>query len=74
MLVGWQVEDIYLTLHGLYHGHPELLFWRYVDTDVLDDLSGGWYNMISSIISIFSLVASTFKVYQKRHQLHSVIF
>ena len=27
----------------LYDRLPELLFWRYVDTDVKDDPSGGWY-------------------------------
>ena len=35
-------------------GHTEQLFWRYVDTDVKDDPSDVWYNLMNSIISIFS--------------------
>ena len=52
-------EYLNLTTQGLDDGHPELLFWRYVDTDVKEDLSCGLYNLMNSIISIISLLATT---------------
>ena len=48
-----------LTPWGLHDWHPELLFWKYVDIDVKDDPSDGWYNLMNSIISKFSHMATT---------------
>ena len=48
-LIHWRFED----------GHPELLFWSYVESDVKDDPSEGWYILMNSIFSIFSLIATT---------------
>ena len=58
-LVGLMWEALTLTPQGLNNGKPELLFWSYVDTDVKDDPSEGWYNLTNSIISIFSLMTTT---------------
>ena len=44
-------EDLTLTLWGLVDGTLS-----YVDTDVKDDPSDGWYNLTNSIIFIFSLM------------------
>ena len=52
-------EALTLTPWGLDDAHPELLFWRYIDTDVKDDPTDGWYNLTTSIISNFSLMATT---------------
>ena len=46
----WEAPQ--LTLRGMDDGQFELLFCRYVDTDVKDDPSNGWYNLMNSIISI----------------------
>ena len=58
-MLGPMWEVLTLTNLGLYDGHPELLFWRYVDTDVKDDPSDGWYNLMNSITSILSFMATT---------------
>ena len=34
-------EDLTFTQRGLEDGHPEDLFWRYVDNDVKNDEAGG---------------------------------
>ena len=52
-------EELTLTHRGLDDEHPEFLFWGYVDTEVNDDPSDGCYNLNDSIISIFSLMATT---------------
>ena len=39
---GHMCEAPTLTPQGFDIGQPVLLFWRYVDTDVKDDPSGGW--------------------------------
>ena len=52
-------ESLNLTYRVLDDGHPKLWFWRYVDADVRDDPSDGWYNLANGIISIFSLRATT---------------
>ena len=57
--MGPMLEDLTHTLRGLDDGHPELLFWGYVDTDVKDDPSDGGYNFMNSRIFIFSLMVTT---------------
>ena len=57
--IGPMWEALSLTHGGLDDGHPELLFWRCVDTEEKNDPSDGWYNLMISIISIFSLMATT---------------
>ena len=57
-LLGPTWETLTLTPWGLDNWHTELLFLSYADTDVKDDLSGGWYNLMENIISIFSLMAT----------------
>ena len=52
-------EALNLTPSRLYIGHPELLVWRYVDTNVKDDPLHGWYNLMNSINSNIILIAST---------------
>lgn len=52
-------EDLTLTSQGFVIGHPVLLFWRYVDTDVKDDPSDGWYNLMNTLVSNFSLIHTT---------------
>ena len=52
-------ESLTLTPRSLDDGHPELLFWMYVDTDLKMIHHGGFYNLMKSIISNFSLMAST---------------
>ena len=42
-------EALTLTPKGLNDGNPELLFWKYVDTDVKDDPSEGWYNLKTAL-------------------------
>ena len=32
-----------LTPSGIYDGQHDMLFWRYVDSEVKDDPSDGWY-------------------------------
>ena len=56
-------EALTLTQWGLEDGHPEILFWRDVDTDVKDDPSDGWHNLTDSILSIFSFMATFGKYY-----------
>ena len=58
-MMGPMWEALTLTPQGLDDRHPEMLFWRYVDTDVKDDPSDEWYNLTNSIISIFSLIITT---------------
>ena len=53
----WEVPT--LTTRGLNNGKPGLLFWMYVDTDIKDDPSKEWYNLMNHIISIFSLMTTT---------------
>ena len=53
--------DVLTLIHrGLDHGQPDVFFCRYVDTDVKDDPSDVWYNLMNSIISIFILMATSF--------------
>ena len=59
VMMGPMGEALTLTFRGFDDGHPELLFWRFVDTDVKDDQSDGWHNLMKSILSIFSLMATT---------------
>ena len=49
-------EALNLTHRGLIDGHPELLFWRYGDTDVNDDPSDGWYNLMKNITPSFFVI------------------
>ena len=44
---------------GLEGGHPELLLWRDIDTEVNDDPSDMWYNLTISSSSIFNFMANT---------------
>ena len=39
-LLGVMWEALTVKPRGMENGHPELLFWRKVDTDVKDDPSG----------------------------------
>ena len=41
-MVGHMWESIALTPRVLDSGHPEILFWMYVDTDVKDDHQFGF--------------------------------
>lgn len=41
-VLGGMFEYLTFTLRGLEDGHPELFFWRYLDTDGKDDRSGEW--------------------------------
>ena len=50
-------------------GQSELLFWRYVDIDVKDDPSQEFYDLISSIISIILLMATTLIRVPSKHPL-----
>lgn len=56
---GGMWEDLSLTTRGLNDGQPELIFWGYVDTDVQDDQSGGWYIITKNIFYKFNLMATT---------------
>ena len=58
-LLGPMWDAFRLTHRGLDDRHPEMLFWKYVDTNVKDDPSGGWYNLANSKISNFSLMSTT---------------
>ena len=53
----WQA--LTLTPRGLDDVQSVRLFLRYVDTEVNYEPSDGWYNLTNSIISIFSLMATT---------------
>ena len=57
--MGTMCEFLKLTPQELDNGHPEMLFWRYVDTDVKDDPSDGWYNLMNTLVSNFSLIHTT---------------
>lgn len=58
-MMGPMWEALTLTPRGLDDGQSELLFCRYVDTYVNYDPSHWWYNLSNTIISNFSLMAST---------------
>jgi len=62
----------YLTLkhRGYDDGHPEFLFWRYVDADVKNDPSGGgtiWQTVLSPYLVSWPKLSS---VYQSRYWLY----
>ena len=58
-MMGPMWEALNLTHQELDDGHPDQFFWMYVDTEVMDDPLDWWYNLTNSIISIFSLMATT---------------
>lgn len=58
-MMGPMWEALTLIPRGLDDGQSELLFCRYVDTYVNYDPSHWWYNLSNTIISNFSLMAST---------------
>ena len=65
-------ESFSLTLQGIDDGHPELIFWIYIDTDVKEDPSDVWYNLTNSIISIFILMATSFIRFLTKYPLYSL--
>ena len=50
--MGGSQEFITCTLCGLDNRQPEILLWRYVDTDVNADLSEWWHILMNNFISI----------------------
>ena len=60
-------EALTLTTQGLDSGHPGSLFLGYVDTDLKDDSSHVWYNMMNSIISTLSSWPPLSSGSQSRH-------
>ena len=51
-------DTLTLMPPGLEDGHLELLFWRYIDTDVNDGTSFGGYSLMNNIVSNFSFMAT----------------
>ena len=65
-------DSLTLTLQGNYDGHPELIFWMNIDTDVKEYSSEVWYNMTNSIISIFIFMATSFIRLRTKYPLYSL--
>ena len=57
--MGAMWETLTFKPQGLDYVHPELLFWRYVDNNVKYVPLDGWYNLITTIISIIMHMATT---------------
>ena len=68
-MLGGMWEALKIPLLGMDDGKSELLFSMYVDTDVKDDPSDGWYNLVNSIISITLLMATTLIRLLSKHPL-----
>lgn len=58
-VLGGMWEVLTLPPLRLDNWHPDLLFWRYFDTDVKDDPLDGWYILMKNIISNFRFMATT---------------
>ena len=57
-MIGPMWEALNLTPPGLNYRPHEQFFWGYVDTDVKDDPSDGWYYWTNIIISIVNLMTT----------------
>ena len=68
----WDILN--LTPRGLDDGHPELLFWRYVDTNVKDNPSDGWYILRKILSASLASWPPLSSVYWGRYQLYSLLF
>ena len=71
-VLGPMWDALTLTPRGLDDLHSELLFWKYVDTDVKDDPSGGgsiWQAVLPPTLASCPPLAS---ISQAKHRLYSL--
>lgn len=58
-MLGSVWDSLILRNLDLEDEHPELLFWSYFDIELKDNQSVGWFILMKTIITNFSLMTVT---------------